>query len=82
LSRIALLLMQAAWRAPEKPLTRLLVAVWAFAVAAAPQRWAGQLVASRFIAGKRPAMLDAVLRALGLVRRTKRRELRPVEVTE
>ena len=80
--RVAGMLMRAAWRAPEKKLSRVLVAVWTVAVAAAPRRLAERLVASRFIAGKRPALLDAVLRELGLVRRTKRRELRVATAAE
>jgi hypothetical protein len=69
LPRVTLLLMRAAAIAPEPPLTRVLVALWGAVVALAPRRLAANLVASRFIAGKRPALVEGVLRRLGLVRR-------------
>jgi glycosyltransferase involved in cell wall biosynthesis len=69
LPRVAFLLARAAAVAPEPPLTRVLVALWGAVVALAPQRLAANLVASRFISGKRPALLEGVLRRFGLVRR-------------
>lgn len=69
LPRVMLLLMRAAAAAPEPLLTRLLVALWGAGVALAPRRFAATLVASRFIAGKRPAFVENALRRLGLVRR-------------
>jgi glycosyltransferase involved in cell wall biosynthesis len=61
-----------AWRAPAPALTRLFVVLWAMLMAVAPRRAAERLAAFRFVGGNRPASLDAVLRALGLVRRTGR----------
>lgn len=69
LGRVSLLLARAAAEAPEPPLTRLLVALWGAAVAVTPQPLAEKLVAARFIAGRRPAVIEGVLRRLGLVRR-------------
>src|SRR5262249_2750080 len=60
----------AALIAPEPPILRLLVALWGFAVAAAPARLAQALVAMRFISSARPAALDAALGPLRVVRRT------------
>ena len=71
LPRVTLLLMRAAAVAPEPPLTRLLVALWGTVVALAPARLAEPLVASRFIAGKRPALVEGALRKFGLVRRAR-----------
>jgi glycosyltransferase involved in cell wall biosynthesis len=69
LPHVTMLLMRAAAVAPEPPLTRVLVALWGAVVALAPRRLAANLVASRFIAGRRPALVEGVLRRLGLVRR-------------
>jgi hypothetical protein len=64
---------KAAAVAPEPPLSRAFVAAWGIGVALAPRTLARELVALRFVAGKRPAILDRLLRRLGLVRRARMR---------
>jgi glycosyltransferase involved in cell wall biosynthesis len=71
--RLPLLLARAALLAPDRTMLRGFVAVWGFAVAAAPPGIARRLVAMRFISGSRPKLIDGALRMLGLVRRTPRR---------
>jgi glycosyltransferase involved in cell wall biosynthesis len=67
-------LARAALIAPDRPLLRAFVAAWGAAVALAPRPLARQLVALRFISGRRPAAIERMLSLLGLVRRTKPRE--------
>jgi glycosyltransferase involved in cell wall biosynthesis len=69
LPRLVWLLTRAAMVAPERPLLRAFVATWGVVVALAPRSLAERLVAMRFIGGRRPAVIDRILRMLGLVRR-------------
>jgi hypothetical protein len=60
-------------RAPDKPMLRLLVAIWGWLVVLAPAGTAQRFVGMRFIGRSRPAALDRFLHRLGLVRRISRR---------
>jgi glycosyltransferase involved in cell wall biosynthesis len=63
-------LLRAAYAAPEPPLTRALIALWAIIVVMAPRPIASSLISMRFVGGaNRPVVVDLVLRHLGLVRR-------------
>ena len=68
------MLARAAALAPERRLLRWFIAIWGFAVALAPLRWASHLIAMRFISSARPAFIEAILSMLRLVRRTKERD--------
>ena len=74
LFHLPVMLARAAMLAPEPPLMRVFITIWGAAVAIAPRRWAGRLVAMRFISGARPAFIDAALAMLRLVRRTKKQD--------
>ena len=60
----------AAWHAKERLPQRLFTMLWFLAVAGLPRNAAKRLIALRFVPASRPAMLGAVLRRLGALRRT------------
>jgi glycosyltransferase involved in cell wall biosynthesis len=60
----------AAWRAGERLPARLFTMLWFLAVAMLPRGAAKRLIALRFVPASRPALLGAVLRRLGALRRT------------
>lgn len=60
----------AAWQAQERLPARLFVMIWFLAVAGLPRRLAKRLIALRFVPASRPALLGALLRRLGALRRT------------
>jgi hypothetical protein len=70
LPRLAWRLTRAAIQAPDKPMLRVLVAVWGWLVVLAPAGAARRFVGMRFIGQRRPVALDRFLHRLGLVRRT------------
>jgi hypothetical protein len=60
----------AAWHAKERLPQRLFTMLWFLAVASLPRNAAKRLIALRFVPASRPAVLGAVLRRLGALRRT------------
>jgi glycosyltransferase involved in cell wall biosynthesis len=60
----------AAWRAGKRLPARLFMMLWFLAVAGLPRGGAKRLIALRFVPASRPALLGAVLRRLGALRRT------------
>ena len=60
----------AAWHAKERLPARLFLILWFVAVASLPRNAAKRLIALRFVPASRPAVLGALLRRLGALRRT------------
>jgi glycosyltransferase involved in cell wall biosynthesis len=67
----------AAWDAKERPAARLVVMAWFLAVAVLPRPLAVPLIALRFVPASRPAVLGALLRRLGALRRAADAARRP-----
>jgi hypothetical protein len=69
-SRVLRNAVAAAWRSGDGLATRLLVIVWFVAVALLPMALARPIMEFRFAPASRPAALGALLRRLGVLRRT------------
>jgi glycosyltransferase involved in cell wall biosynthesis len=69
--------MVAAWQARERLPARLFTMLWFLAVGVLPAGAARRLIALRFVPASRPALLGAVLRRLGALRRTGARASAP-----
>ncbi len=60
----------AAWHAEERLPARLFLMLWFIAAASLPRNAAKRLIALRFVPASRPALLGALLRRIGALRRT------------